>query len=456
MENLRDNLYEDSLSERPLQESKRILRNFCWMAILFSANHGTIVTCLSLATARLGTVGALQSGILYLFYTLSAVLGATYVVQNGGGRNGMIVGMTLYCVYVACFFGATSFPSMERAVAITGAAFGGIGAGVLWVAQGAYFAEAAKRYAAAMAQELSVSTAYLAGVFAFTYLSFEVLLRALSSVLASFVGWRAIFGVYTTIALVTTMGMTTVINYPNAEDAISGSISVFHKVTAALQLLVKDPKMKYMIGLNTTFGFAGAFLNAYVNGQVVAVALHDKDSHFIGIFSSWMALVAALTSLLTTKIPHKGFLLIVGAMSFFFVAFPFLIQPDATMWNIQGLVSIYTLQGIGRATFESTLKATFADYFSSDSVGAFSNIILQNGLSGAVGYLMTSRLLCNTPSKYCVEYFDGTLHDVLTFELVVCTSAIIAVLGYWRASILHNRVNEGREELIPSDDADAA
>jgi hypothetical protein len=121
--------------------------------------------------------------------------------------------------------------------------------------------------------------------------------------------------------------------------------------------------------------------------KVVAVALHDKDSHFIGIFSSWMALVAALTSLLTTKIPHKGFLLIVGAMSFFFVAFPLLIQPDATMWNIQGLVSIYTLQGIGRATFESTLKATFADYFSSDSVGAFSNIILQNGLSGAVGYL---------------------------------------------------------------------
>lgn len=456
MENLRDNLFEGSVPELSLQECKRIVRNFCWMAILFSANHGTIVTCLSLATARLGTVGALQSGILYLFYTLSAVLGATYVVEKIGGRNGMIVGMTLYCAYVACFFGATSFPSMESAVAITGAAFGGIGAGILWVAQGAYFAQAAKRYASAMAQELSESTAYLAGIFAFTYLSFEVLLRALSSVLASFLGWRSIFGVYTTIAMVTTISMTTVINYPNADDAISGSISVYHKVTAALQLLGKDPKMKYMIGLNTTFGFAGAFLNSYVNGQVIAVALHDSDSHFIGIFSSWMALVAALISLVTTKIPKKGPVLIAGAMSFFFVAFPFLVWPDATMWNIQGLVLVYTLQGIGRATFESTLKATFADYFPSDSVGAFSNIILQNGLSGAIGYIMTSRLLCDTPSKYCVEYLDGTLHDVLTFELVVSISAIIAIIGYWRASILHNRVSEGREELIPSEDAEAA
>ena len=40
-----------------------------------------------------------------------------------------------------------------------------------------------------------------------------------------------------------------------------------------------------------------------------------------------------------------------------------------------------------RATFEGTLKATFADYFSYEKEGAFANIILQNGLSGAIGYV---------------------------------------------------------------------
>jgi hypothetical protein len=40
--------------------------NFVRMAILFSANHGCVVACLSLATARLGTAGAYSSGILYV------------------------------------------------------------------------------------------------------------------------------------------------------------------------------------------------------------------------------------------------------------------------------------------------------------------------------------------------------------------------------------------------------
>ena len=454
LDTLSENLVEDSVQQQS-QEAKRTLRNFCFMSILFSANHGTIVSCLSLATARLGSVGALQSGILYLFYTLSAVLGATYVVKKVGGRNGMIVGMCLYCVYVACFSVATSFPEIERAAALTGAGFGGIGAGFLWVAQGSYFSEAAKRHAAAMAQDVSESTSYLAGIFAFIYLSFEVLLRALSSVLASFLDWRAIFGIYTIIAVLTTIGMLLVIDYGKEDDS-SAPTTVFYKVTAALQLLVKDPKMKYMIGLNATFGFAGAFLNSYVNGQVIAAALDDKSSRYVGALSSWMALVAALMSLVTAKIPMKGPVLIGGALSFFFVAFPFLVQPDATMWNIEGLVVIYTLQGIGRATFESTLKATFADYFASDPAGAFSNIILQNGLAGAIGYVLTFRLLCDEPSRYCVEYSDGTLHDVLTFELLVCVSGIVAVLGYWRASVLYKKEQEDRVELIQSEEAEAA
>jgi hypothetical protein len=52
------------------------------------------------------------------------------------------------------------------------------------------------------------------------------------------------------------------------------------------------------------------------------------------------------------------------------------------------------MQGIGRATFEGTLKATFADFFSYEKEGAFANIILQNGLAGAVGYICKIR----TPS----------------------------------------------------------
>jgi len=56
--------------------------------------------------------------------------------------------MLLYCVYVGCFVVATAFPQFAETAALTGAAFGGVGAGFLWIAQGNYFAEAAKHYAA--------------------------------------------------------------------------------------------------------------------------------------------------------------------------------------------------------------------------------------------------------------------------------------------------------------------
>mmetsp|Transcript_23478 Transcript_23478/g.35647 ORF Transcript_23478/g.35647 Transcript_23478/m.35647 type:complete len:478 (+) Transcript_23478:131-1564(+) len=416
------------------QDGHRTLSNFFIMAVLFSANHGTVVSCLSLATSRLGEVGAWQSGLLYVFYTISGVFGGSYIVKTLGGRNGMILGMILYLFYVGCFLAATLFPNLEQIIAFVGAAFGGIGAGFLWIAQGNYFTEAAKRHAADLAQDVSDSTSYLAGIFGFIYLAFEVLLRLSSSVLITFLDWRAIFALYTGIAFATTVGMTFVISYPKEEDATS----VLNQATATIQLLIKDSKMKYMIGMNAVFGFAVAFLNSYINGEVLAVALKDSESRFVGIFSSWTALVAALVSLMTSFSSTRGSISIVsGILCFSLISFSFLIFPDSTTWNIWGLIVIYTLQGIGRATFESTLKATFATYFAEHSTGAFGNIILQNGLASAIGYILTFRLLCNHPSRYCVRYSDGTFHDVLTFELIVCITGIFAILGYWRGSVLH-------------------
>jgi hypothetical protein len=55
---------------------------------------------------------------------------------------------------------------------------------------------------------------------------------------------------------------------------------------------------------------------------------------------------------------------------------------------------------------------------------------------------VTFSLLCRTPSRYCVEYSNGTLHDVLTFELIVIASAIFAIFGYVRASILYKQERE--------------
>jgi MFS family permease len=377
--------------------ARRTVRNFTLMSVLFSANHGCVVSCLGLASARLGAIGAWQSGILYIAYTGSALLGATYIVKRSGARNALLLGMALYCVYVACFWVATLFHDdleAQRVTAYCGAAIGGVGAGFLWTAQGAYFGQTAEDHAGRLQQPLTTSTAALAGIFAFCYLSEEVALRLLSTALLELgvASWGTIFAVYTAVTVISTLAMPLAYDYhkPEEETTIETYNDVFYKVTAAVQVLVRDPKMKYMVGLNAVFGFAAAFLNSYVNGQVVPVALNDPNSKYIGILSSWVSAVAAGMSLLFGRLAPtigKGPILVLGSLCFFGVAFPFIVQPDATRYGWGLLIMVYTLHGTGRATFEGTLKATFADYFSYEKEGAFANIIVQNGLSGAIGYI---------------------------------------------------------------------
>jgi len=102
---------------------------------------------------------------------------------------------------------------------------------------------------------------------------------------------------------------------------------------------------------------------------------------------------------------------------------------------------VYSMHGTGRATFEGTLKATFADYFANEKEGAFANIILQNGLASSLGFILTFTLSCSGWKQenfgdYCVPYRDGSIHDVLSFELLIVLTAILAIFGYWRASRL--------------------
>jgi hypothetical protein len=62
---------------------------------------------------------------------------------------------------------------------------------------------------------------------------------------------------------------------------------------------------------------------------------------------------------------------------------------------------------------------------------------------------VTFSLHCDAPSRYCVEYSNGTLHDVLSFEIIVVVSAILAIVGYLRASFIYQ--NEREEERMSED-----
>jgi len=452
--------------------ASRTLRNFILMALLFSANHGCVVSCLALASARLGAAGAWQSGILMMAYAASSLLGATYAVKTLGARNALMLGMGSYCFYVGCFYIATLLgddkDDLKVAAAYLGAAIGGVGAGFLWTAQGTYFGLASQEYSSLLRTPVEESNAKLAGYFAFWYLFEELVMRMLSSVLLEFdiASWGTIFGIYTLVAVGSTLAMPCVYDYPKTEDEgdDDSSAAFLRKATVAAKLLRDDPKMKHMIGLNAVFGFVAAFLNSYVNGQVLPVALDDPDSKYVGILTSTVSVVAAAMSLVFGKLgssrsgssggTNNGFILILGALCFGGVVLPFVVQPDASHYGWASLLVVYSLHGTGRATFEGALRSTFADYFSYEKEGAFANIILQNGIASGIGYILTFALACEMPSKYCIEYSNGTLHDVWTFEFIALLSVVAAIGGYIRASHLHRNSNSNAHISASEEHAD--
>jgi hypothetical protein len=456
-------------------------------------------------------MGASQSLVLYGFYTVSSLLGATRITKSLGSRNALIAGMSAYVLYVGCFWLAAATATARRqsysqqedetadiplvtAIAVlVGGAVGGWGAGFLWTAQGSYFVRAANehdREITASSRRTNLiyqsngeqhqlqqgrrdATSELASIFAFVYLAEEVVLRTLSTFLLQLLGgsWCTVFALYSAVAFVSALLMILVRNYddanyigsdtldlnpndlqspagvPEEDDDAAQSTSPIRlpstdsRMSPTLRLLVRDPKMKYMAGINVLFGWTAAFLNSYVNGQVLPKALGGDTS--IGLYTSWVSVVAAVGSLAVGRScmsPRltKMSILMAGSLCFAGVALPFVLVPNANRWNWKMLLLVYTFHGLGRATFESTLKAAFADFFGRvEKEAAFANIVLQNGVASSVGYALTVALLCDQPSVYCVEYRDGSVHDVLTFELLIVATAILAVMGLRRASDLY-------------------
>ena len=474
---------EDPLRHHHRQDVYR--RNFAGFAACFAANHAAGLACLALAAAsELGeSAAAEQTAALYLAYTLAALLFAAPLTRRLGSKRAAVAGAALFCAYVGCFWVAlvafsdadeeedvptdnnsgsdNSYRNNGIPVLVLGAALGGAGAGVAWTAQGVYFAETAQLLSSPEvgATSLQRATGRLAAVFACAVLSAETALDVLATVLVEWCGvpWSVVFALYSLVAVGSVVWMQLYVLEYNTAAAAQRHQSphdqdetAWHKVTAALRLLVTDSKMKYMLGFNAAFALAGAFLNSFVSGEVVEAV--TGDSSYVGLLVAIHGVVAALCSLAFGRLPErKGRILVAGSLAFAAVALPFVLRPSYARWSWPLLVFVYVMEGVGRATFEGTLKAIFADYFCYEKEGAFANIILQYGLTSSAAYFFSTRLRCTDAASnpYCVEYSDGTLHNVLTLAASVIGASVLAIAGFLRAAHLFQMEQQRGDERVP-------
>ena len=243
-------------------EASNLYRNFILMALLFSANHGAVTSIIALSSSFDAELGSYSVGILYGFYVLTAMLAGAYIVSLTSSKRALIGSLALYAVYVASYLVAAIQPDWAWPAIIFGASVGGVGAGLLWTAQGTYFKINASKYAAAAGKTEEEATGLFSSTFAALYLGLEVALKITGSLTATYGSASSkyfIYALYSIIALAATFAMTLVKEMVPDEAIALGELQQpgCKKVTAALTLLITNPKCALMVPTNVAFGLAG-------------------------------------------------------------------------------------------------------------------------------------------------------------------------------------------------------
>lgn len=433
--------------ERMTAQPTKLFNNFMWMSVCFSINHATVTAMIALATSSLGpTLGNAQTATLYGFYTLTALFAANIIVSATGYKWGIVLGLSTYVLYVGSFIIADQVPSVKEPAAYIGGTLGGVAAGFLWSAQGPYFAKNAELYAEAAGKDKATIGATFAAYFAVPYLGCEVFFKLIQTSIGGTGpgtfdwsgGKNMIYVINTLCAVAAAIGCAFIMDMPQPADAKPVSAStVVEKTTAAVKLFVTDPKMPLMMGMNVAFGVVAAYVNGYLISPVGTRYLGAGYGGYLAAVTAGVAALLSVPTVLNLIQPSwKKYYMIFGPLCFGLVCFLPLTLGYGRLGNWGGIVTLFVLQGVGRGVWEATNKALFAEYFDYDTLGAFSNIIVQNGATSAIFFFLNAYGSAR-PSCPADATDDCAAYALEAWIGVVCS--LLAVVGFLCASVLKSR-----------------
>ena len=450
-------------------------RDFLLFTTSFSCNHAAVTTTLALSGTVLGTsLAGTGNALLFVFYGITAGLTSFGVIDRFGPTRACSIGMCLYCFYVGFYTWAQADSQLAHGLVVVGGILGGISAGILWAAQGAYVARVTNAFATFKGIESEQASGKLAGLFAAVYLAAELSLKVTSAV------WSAINDsahqmmlqsmLFTAVSAVFALLSFQLTEAPPVSDAPPLAGGLLRTLLGALELLRDDPiseatrtdsntcrrpaprclsaphasepRRPIAVALLAPFNFTFGFISSLMVGTVTVASASALGTSSVGFLTSIIAATAAATALLCGSIKwcqtHKTPMLILGTAAFALelglIVFLVSATPPApgegagAWWLLNVLVrthpranratwaafaartftlrvptpsratrrtppaQIYTLHGVGRGTFESVNKGLTVDYFPHRAPAAFANIIFQNSLSSALGFLLFPRV----------------------------------------------------------------
>lgn len=413
-------------------EAARCRRDFNLVSATFGVVHATVTTPIMFAaTVLTNEVGQASDAVLYAMCLVSSLFFATAILGLLDTKKGLALAMLGYTVYVLLFAISSSLCAefdlqhrclrgfqLQAPLALIGAGVGGLAAGVMWTCQGVFFVDFSTRISEAELQDPSVITAELASIFASIFLFMEFVMRLLSTLLTKYadLAFSTLFYGYCIVALVTTVVFVTAA--PESKMRTQGTVC--SKAFDAVKQW-RDPKMWLLQCTNVTFGFAASWLAGDVDRNILSVALSASFIGFGGALISGLACVLSRVLGSLALIVGKGPVVTLGALSFLAMGVLSRWVGDPATWG-WGAFVFYILMGIGRAVYEGTNKAIFADYYPGEqSPGAFANVFIFGTSASTLAFIL------------------GSVKKNYAELLLLLIGAALTAPALWLASLLKRR-----------------
>ncbi len=385
--------------------SETLYRNFVLMTIAFSLNHGAVTSCLAYASTELGDLlGSYSSGILFVCFAITSFFLAKPVVSMIGPKNGLIIGVIGYSVYVVGFVLSIIFiylsNDLEWITTVISALIGGFAGGLLWTAQGRIFSRHSKLYGEVNRLPVTNVTSNFAGLFALIFLGTEMALKLVATVIFLVLPSGApfiVFFLYTAIAVVSCFSITMLNDLDDKGTWDISYVAISAHVGAAAKLVYKDKRMALIVPFQLAFGFTSSFVPYYVFGTVIADSPNLGET-YIGLLSAIIVFIGAITSIPASYLSNlygKLVVVIVGGFCFAAAGFAFFLTSDESLGTWSYIIPLVVIYGIGRGVWESTNKAAIADFFveSPDLVtSAYASTAFFAGYGSAMGFFTFASL----------------------------------------------------------------
>jgi MFS family permease len=388
-------------------DARKYRREFYIMCFAFGLNHATVTTPILYAASILTPeIGNTSNAVLYGATLVCSLFFANPLFAVLGPKKGLTLSMFSYTIYVFLFAiaaskcknrndkgGCTEAEPDQEWIVCLGAVIGGFGAGLLWTCQGAFYALVCEKLAHAEGKPKEDVTAELGGTFALIFLLWECTARASTTLLTGkdylHLDYEHGFFILAGAALLSTIFFGLCASKLGSETGLTSCGMVCEKALKAVSLW-SDPTLWLLQTTNITFGFAAAWLGGYVGPNILSKDLNASFIGFAGaLLSGLAAVLAKVLAPLAARI-GKGPVICLGSAAFLCLGIFSKFVGNPLQWGA-GSLFFYVFMGIGRAVYESTNKAVFADFFPGEkSPAAFANVFVFGTASSTVAFLLSA------------------------------------------------------------------